>query len=63
MTAINRMLAMIATVGCLGFAGAALASNTVPLQSGQTVHGTAPQQAPERPIDCKKFPDHPSCKK
>lgn len=29
--------------------------------NGMAYAGTTPQQAPEKPVDCKKTPDDPKC--
>lgn len=29
--------------------------------NGIAYAGTTPQQEPEKPVDCKKTPDHPKC--
>lgn len=42
----------VAAAAVLAFNGVAYASSTA---------GTTPQQAPEKPVDCKKTPDDPKC--
>jgi hypothetical protein len=51
------LLAFLAVYG-----GLVLAAPVVP-HSGKSASATVAEAQPEKPVDCKKYPTHPDCKK
>jgi hypothetical protein len=46
----------------LAYAGLSFAAPVAPM-SGEPRSSTAAQPQPDKPVDCKKYPKDPSCKK
>jgi hypothetical protein len=62
MKTVQKRSCLLMLAFLLAYAGIALAAPVAPF-AGKSDSVTAPQAQPEKPVDCKKTPKDPSCKK